>query len=278
MDINALIVSMVSMGGMGFLFSLGLSLAGKKLQVEEDPRVALIREELPGANCGGCGYPGCGNFAENLTLGKSEISGCPVCNQEAADAIAAILGVEVESRERQVARVMCQGGLDETAKKGTYAGIQSCIAATLVHGGDKLCDYGCIGFGDCVQACTFDAMYMSANGLPVVLEDRCTGCGNCASACPRGIMELHPVSHTLFVLCKNEDGPKEARQTCLKACIGCGICVRAVNEGEMIMENNLAKINYDVYGHQTVLPTDKCSTNCLVVVPAAEQSSEKIAA
>lgn len=267
MELNSLIISIASMGGLGFLFAAGLSLAHKKLYVEEDPRISLVLDELPGANCGGCGYPGCASFAENLVSGDVNIGGCPVSGDEAIEEVGNILGIKVEKRERKIARILCQGGIYETARKATYDGIKTCIAATLVNGGDKLCRYGCIGFGDCVQVCPFGAIKMDENGLPVVDSEKCTGDGNCVDACPRGIIELHPESHQLFVLCKNEDAPKEARKACLTACIGCGICVRAVEEEQIVMENNLAIINYDLYSKEPVLPTEKCPTNCLVVIP-----------
>lgn len=266
MDLNAILIAMVSMGGMGILFSVGLSIADKKLHVEEDPRIAEVIEELPGVNCGGCGLPGCAKFAESVVLGEVEITGCPVNSDDGAQAIAEIMGIEVKTSERLIARVICQGGDFETAKKGVYNGLKSCIAATFVGGGDKLCSYGCIGFGDCVTSCPFDAMYMNDNGLPVVIEDKCTGCGNCVEACPRNIMELHPESHKMFVLCKNEDPPKEARKICTRACVGCSICVRMAGEGNMEMKNNLAVVNYDIYGKDPVLPTEKCPTDGLVIL------------
>ncbi len=266
MDFTALLIAVVSMGGMGMLFSAGLSIADKKLYVEEDPRIAKVIEELPSANCGGCGLPGCAAFAESVVAGEAEITGCPVNSNDGAEAIAEIMGVEVKTSESLIARVICQGGEYETAKKGVYDGIETCVAATFAGGGDKLCSYACIGFADCVRSCPFDAMYMDDNGLPVVIDDNCTGCGNCVEACPRNIMELHPESHKLFVLCRNEDPPKEARKICTRACIGCTICVREAGEGNMEMKNNLAVTNYDIYGTDPVLPTEKCPTDCLVII------------
>ncbi len=264
MDLNAVIISMASMGGLGLLFSAGLAIANKKLYVEEDPRITQVLEELPGANCGGCGYPGCANFAENLVNGSAAVNGCPVNTADGTETIARIMGVDAESGEKLIARVICLGGDYETAKMGTYNGIQSCTAAHLMGGGDRLCDYGCIGFGECVEVCPFDAMYMNENNLPVIIEDKCTGCGNCAEICPRDVIEMHPESHKLFIMCNNTDAPKEARQTCIKACIGCGICIRAVEEDEIILENNLARINYDKYGQVPVVPTEKCSPGSFV--------------
>jgi len=256
----------VSLGGLGMIFSVGLSIANKKLYVEEDQRIAAVIEELPGVNCGGCGFPGCAAFAEAVVTGTAEISGCPVNSQEGSQLIAEIMGVEVTTSERLVARVLCQGGDYETAKKGIYQGVKTCIGATFAGGGDKLCSYGCIGYGDCVRSCPFDAMYMNDNGLPVVIDDKCTGCGNCVDACPRDIIELHPESHKLFVLCKNQDSPKESRKICTRACIGCGICVRLAGEGNMEMKDNLAIVNYDIYGSDPVFPTEKCPTDGLVVI------------
>jgi ferredoxin len=176
------------------------------------------------------------------------------------------MGIEVTTSERLIARVMCQGGDYETAKKGIYQGVETCIGATFAGGGDKLCSYGCIGYGDCVDSCPFDAMFMNDNGLPVVIDDKCTGCGNCVDACPRDIMELHPESHKLFVLCKNQDSPKESRKICTRACVGCGICVRVAGEGNMEMKDGLAVVNYEVFGSDSVLPTEKCPTDGLVVI------------
>ncbi|NQU27258.1 MAG: RnfABCDGE type electron transport complex subunit B [Candidatus Marinimicrobia bacterium] len=272
MDINAIVISMASMGGLGLLFSAGLAIANKKLYVEEDARIAEVMEELPGANCGGCGYPGCANFAENVVNGKALIGGCPVNTDDGAEAIARIMGVDAETGERLIARVICRGGDYETAKKGIYDGIQSCTAAHLMGGGDRLCEYGCIGYGECVEVCPFDAMYMNDNNLPVVIDDKCTGCGNCAEICPRAVIEMHPESHKLFILCNNHDTPKVSRQVCIRACVGCGLCVRAVEEGEIIMDDNLAKINYDTYGRVPVIPTEKCSTNAFETFGAEETS------
>lgn len=266
MDINAILIAMVSMGGLGAFFASGLSIANKKLYVEEDPRIALILEELPGANCGGCGLPGCGKFAECVVNGEIDINSCPVNSSEGIETIAEIMGVEAGQSEKMIARIFCQGGKYEAAKKSVYHGIESCIGATFGGGGDKLCSYGCIGFADCVNACPFDAMYMNNNNLPVVIEEKCTGCGNCVEACPRGVIELHPYSHRLFIFCKNHDSPKESRKTCLKACVGCSICVRKAGEENISMKNNLAVINYENSDGKAELPTDKCPTDVIILL------------
>lgn len=274
--INAILISMASMGGLGLALSAGLAIANKKLYVEEDPRIGQIMDELPGANCGGCGYPGCAAYADGIVKGQAPVNGCPVNTTEGAAAVAQIMGVDAETGERLIARVICRGGDYETAKQGQYDGIMSCTASHLMGGGDRLCDYGCIGYGECVEVCPFDAMYMNENHLPVVIEDKCTGCGNCAEICPRDVIEMHPESHKLFIMCKNEDSAKESRATCIKACIGCGICIRAVEEGEIVLDNNLAKIDYDKYGLVPVIPTEKCPTKSFVTFGEApvEQPEE----
>jgi len=264
MDLSAILISMGGMGGIGLVFATGLAIANKKLHVEEDPRIEKVNDALPGANCGGCGFAGCMNFAENVVKGNAPINGCPVGGVETANKIAQILGVKVEAGEPLKARVLCQGGLNEMAVKGEYMGLESCVAAHISGGATKLCEWGCLGFGDCVDACPFDAMYMSENRLPVVIEDKCVGCGKCAEACPRNIIELHPVNHRVFVKCKNQDAGKYSRLVCTRACIGCGICVREAGDDMMYLDNGLAHFNYDKWGNRNELPTQKCPNHVLV--------------
>ena len=277
MDLASIAVSMVSMGGLGALFAAGLAIANTKLHVDEDPRISQILDNLPGANCGGCGLPGCGAFAEGVVTGDMEISGCPVCNDDARSAIAGVMGLEASKGEKLVARVMCQGGHYESATKGEYLGIENCTAAHISGGGDKLCLHGCLGFGECVESCPFDAMSMSENGLPLIDEEKCTGCGNCVDACPRSIIELHGETDTLFVACRNEDSPKDSRKVCIKACVGCGICVKGVEEGLMTLENNLARIDYHLYGKAGSLPTEKCPTKALILIEAVPEEETAVA-
>ncbi|MFA6618994.1 MAG: RnfABCDGE type electron transport complex subunit B, partial [Candidatus Neomarinimicrobiota bacterium] len=142
MDLQFILIAAASMGGIGLLFAVGIAIANKKLQVEEDPRVTDIMEIIPGANCGGCGYPGCAAFAEAVVRDEAPVNGCPVGGSDVADKIAAIMGVEVSACEKLIAQCQCQGGLKEIAYQGEYLGAQSCIAATLVSGGKKLCEYG----------------------------------------------------------------------------------------------------------------------------------------
>ena len=263
---SSLVYAVLSLGGLGLIFSILITLANKKLHVEEDPRIETVSDLLPGANCGSCGYAGCANFAENLVGGQTQLSTCPVCSPDAAEKIARILGVEVESGERQVAIVMCQGGDGTVKKKADYEGIPSCIGATFVDGGERACSYGCIGYGDCVAVCPFDAIHMNEKGIPVVDRIKCTGCGNCVEACPRKVIELHPVSHHVFVLCRNKDSGKNSRAVCSAACIGCKICEKAVDGVGFNVINNLAVVDHEKYTKELVLPTEKCPTKCIVIV------------
>ena len=266
MNYTSLLYAILSMGGLGLFFSIAISIANKKLHVEEDPKIGLIADLLPGANCGSCGYAGCANFAENLTTGKAQLPSCPVCGADEAAKIAEILGIEVETGVRKVAVVMCQGGEGSVKKKAEYQGIQSCVASTFASGGERACSYGCIGLGDCVTVCPFVAIHLGENGLPVVDRVKCTGCGNCVIACPRNVIELHPIDRHVFVLCKNRDSAKNARAVCKNACISCGICERATEGEGFKVNNNLAEVDYQKYTTEPVLPTEKCPTKAIVIV------------
>ncbi len=261
MDVT-IIIALATMGGLGFIFAGGLAFADRKLRVEENPLIEKVNSVLPGANCGGCGRAGCYDFAVNVVEGKVAINGCPVGGADVAQAIGEIMGVEAGEMVKMVPRILCRGGNKEAIKKMVdYFGPQSCSAMHLVSGGDKLCYYGCLGGGDCVKACPFDALYMNENGLPEVIEDLCTGCGNCAKVCPRNIIEMHPIDRNVFVFCKNHDDPKTAKSVCNVACIGCGICARK-SDGGIDMVNNLGVINYDKFD-EAKIPFEKCSTGAI---------------
>ena len=270
MDLS-FIIAISTMGGLGFVFAGALAIADKKLRVEENPKIGEVNDVLPNANCGACGNAGCYDFAVKVVEGQIEPSACTVGGQETVDEISRILGIESGESTKMVARVLCRGGNKEAVKKDVaYDGPQNCSVQALVSGGDKLCLYGCLGGGECVDACPFGAMYMDDNGLPVVIDELCTGCGLCAKACPRGVIEMHPADRNFFVFCKNLDDPKTARKICSAACIGCGICARK-SEGSVVMENNLAIIDYDKLDMSKV-PYEKCSTKAITTLrPVKEE-------
>ena len=261
MDVNILI-AIATMGGLGFVFAGALAIADKKLRVEENPLIGQVNDVLPGANCGACGKAGCYDFAVNVVEGGAPVNGCPVGGQDCANDIASILGVEAGTATKIVARVLCRGGNIEAAKKMVeYRGPQSCATMHLVSGGTKQCQYGCLGGGDCVDACTFNAIHLNDNGLPEVIDDLCTGCGMCVTACPSDIIELHPADREVFVFCKSHDDPKTAKEVCDVACIGCGICARK-SDGGVLMEDGLAVINWDNFDPENI-PFDKCKTSAI---------------
>ncbi len=263
MDITFLLTSTAIMGGMGTLFAIGLAIADKKLHVDEDPRIELLVDALPGANCGGCGVPGCGAFADALVQGKAEVTGCPVNSADDVVELAEIMGVEATAGLRNIARVLCHGGDAEVAKRGEYLGVKTCMAAHLNKGGDKLCEFGCMGYSDCITVCPFDAIYMNDNNIPTVIEEKCTGCNNCVVACPRDIIELVPEDKNLFVFCRSQDEAKYARSVCTVSCVGCGACVKGSDESLMCMNGNLPVIDYSQGGTVDILPTAKCPNHSI---------------
>lgn len=270
-----LLIAIATMGGLGFIFAGGLAIADKKLRVYEDPKIAEINDILPGANCGGCGYAGCYDFATNVVAGKAPVTGCPVGGEETAQEIANIMGVDAGDSVKMLPRILCRGGNSEAVKKMVdYYGPLSCSAMAIVSGGDKQCYYGCLGGGDCVEACPFGAMVMNENGLPEVIEELCTGCGNCVKACPRNIIEMHPADREVFVFCKNQDDPKTAKSVCSAACIGCGICARK-SDGGVEMVDNLAIIHYDKLDPDKI-PFDKCSTGAIGYLDGREKKLSEV--
>lgn len=257
-----MIVSVVSMGGIGAVLAVFLAFADKKFKVDEDPRIEEIHNILPGSNCGGCGYPGCRALAEMLLKGEVPPNVCVAGGNATALKLAAALGVEAQGHTRKLAVVLCKGGNDEAERRGQYRGEMTCTAANIT-GGDKSCSYGCLGYGECVDACKYDAMAMNANGLPVVFYDKCIGCGACARACPRGIIEMHPEDHKLFVYCRSRDKGAYAKKVCSVSCIACGLCVKdcSVSDG-IVLQNNLAVVNH-VLAPQNAESTKRCPTKCI---------------
>jgi len=267
---------MLSLASIGtaalFMIALGavlaaiLAIASKKLFVYEDPRIDAVDEMLPQAQCGACGVPGCRPFAEAIVAGLRSPSGCTVNTPEANQLIADYMGVDVGSQEKVVARLACAGGTHVAYKRAEYQGLKSCQAASLIAGGGKGCNWGCLGLGDCADVCDFDAIYMDEHGLPIVIEDKCTACNDCVAVCPKNLFSLQPASHQLFVACKSLDEGDEAQHECEVACTACGKCVVDAPEGLIEIKNHLAVIDYEKYADFTVdrTPIERCPTGAIV--------------
>jgi Na+-translocating ferredoxin:NAD+ oxidoreductase RNF subunit RnfB len=253
------LIPIMTMGALGFLFALGLVFAYRKLAVEIDPLIEKIAESMPQANCGACGYAGCQALAEAIAAGKAAPDSCPVGGADTVEKISAILGVKAGEVVKKVARLHCRGTKDAAPRRSEYLGLKTCYASHLM-GGDKLCTYGCLGLADCVRSCVFNAMYMGEDGLPVIIEENCTACGKCVDACPRNLLELHPLSRNILVYCRSEDRGPVARKACKNACIACGICSRACPEA-IVIENNLAVItDYKKIPPEKIPEIEKCPT------------------
>lgn len=233
------IVALVSLGGLGLILVGILVFANLKFAVKPNPLEENIRGILPGVNCGGCGYPGCDAFAAAVAKGDAPPDVCPVGGSSLAERIGEIMGVETSGRESKVAFLLCQGGSDIVAQSAEYKGIPTCRAANLVVGGTKACKYGCLGYGDCVEVCPFDAIHMGPNGLPIVDREKCTGCGICVRECPKDVLKLIPVSKEVYLACNSLDKAKAVRDVCSKGCHACSICAKMCPYDALEMIDNL---------------------------------------
>lgn len=262
MNINNILLATASLGGMGLLFGAGLAFASQKFAVEVDPRAIEIREALPGANCGACGFPGCDGYANAVVTGKAPVNGCPVGGQETADAVAQIMGVVAEAGEKKVARVLCKGGVN-CQDRALFDGIKDCKAENIIDGGGfKACNFGCLGGGTCVEVCSFDAIFINDDGVAEVDPEKCTSCGVCIEACPKNIIELVPYKQQVVVDCINTERGGHVKKNCSNACIACTLCVKVCPHDAIHVENNIAKIDYDKCTN-CGLCAEKCPTKAI---------------
>ncbi|MCK5847789.1 MAG: RnfABCDGE type electron transport complex subunit B [Caldisericia bacterium] len=246
MSIQIIIYSVVVLLCLGLLFGLMLGVFSKVFHVKEDPKVEEIKEVLPGANCGACGYSGCTVYAEAVVQGKATCSGCIAGGQDTADKIASIMGTSTSGNiSRNVAVVLCKGGKEESVKNAISKGASSCKMANQLRLYDRVCRYGCVGFGDCVEACTFDAIHIGEKGLPIVDNNLCTGCGQCVEACPRNIIKLFTYTKRVLTLCSNSDTGSMVRKACKVGCISCGICIKKCPQKAIVFKDNIPVIDID---------------------------------
>ena len=260
------------------LLAIMLAIAHRKLYVFEDPRIDQVEELLPHANCGACGEPGCRAFAEKLVAGNVLPAICTVSSSEEREHIAAFLGIEAGKAEKRVARLLCAGGKQETHHLAEYkGGLSTCRGEATVAGGPKACTWGCLGLGDCVKVCDFDALFLNDDGLPQVIPDKCTACGDCVEVCPKNLFEIMPVSQKLIVQCKSLLQGDMAKSRCSVACTACAKCVADAMDGVIEIKDNLAVINYQLNHLTTPGANDRCATNAIVWVEGAQfQEPEEV--
>jgi Na+-translocating ferredoxin:NAD+ oxidoreductase subunit B len=255
----------VVLAGIGLISGLTLAAASKMFAVEVDPRQEKINDQLPGANCGGCGYAGCADFSTALLAEKAGLADCPVCDDVTRSLLGEILGVEVSATKRHVALIMCQGGLGTASIEGRYNGQASCSSATLIGGGEKFCNHGCLGLADCQEVCAFGAIEITETGIAQVIPSRCTACGKCVGACPNHIIKMVPADTSIHVLCNNTDKGAAAKKSCDSSCIGCKKCQKTFeDEPRIIIHNYLAEVNY-VKPPTDETVVDVCPTGALTV-------------
>ncbi len=249
---NLILIAVIVLGVIGLVSALVLFIISNRFAVHEDARIGQVAEVLPQANCGGCGFPGCSGFAaacvKAADAGSLDGRFCPVGGQPVMDQVAGILGLAAVASAPKVAVVRCNGTCENRPRNARFDGAQSCRVQQMTGLGETACGYGCLGCGDCVKKCQFDALSMDpVTGLPVVDEEKCTACGACSKACPRGIIEIRlkgPKGRRVVVLCNNKDKGAVANKACKASCIGCGKCVKTCEKFEAItLENNLAYID-----------------------------------
>lgn len=250
MSYSIVLYTVLMLSALGVVAAVILYFVAQKFKVFEDPRIDEVEAVLPGANCGGCGFPGCRGFADAFVK-ADDISSmfCPPGGNDTYAAAAKVVGKAVVAQDPMVAVVRCSGSPEHRPRTSTYSGAQSCKIATTLFSGDTGCQYGCLGLGDCVVVCKFDAIYIDEKtGLPVVSDEKCTACGACVKACPKFIIEMRkkgPKSKRIFVSCINKDKGGVAKKSCAVACIGCSKCQKICPHDAITMENNLAYIDFN---------------------------------
>ena len=261
------------LGAIALVASVVLFVISKKFAVHEDPRIGQVAELLPGANCGGCGFPGCSGMADALVKGADtgSIDGlrCPVGGDDVMNQVADLLGMAMANSEPMVAVVRCNGSCENRPRIAEYDGLRTCEAMNSTGAGETGCGYGCLGCGDCTKACQFGAISMNAEtGLPEVDEEKCTSCGACVKACPRHIIELRkkgPKGRRVYVQCVNKDKGPVAKKACAVACIGCEKCQKVCKFEAITVENNLSYIDYSKCKMCTKC-VDECPTGAIIKV------------
>lgn len=246
---NSVLFAIIIVGVIGVIAGIGLAICSVLMEVKKDEKIEKIREALPGANCGACGYSGCDGYAEAVAKGEAEPNLCAPGGEASAKSIGEILGTDVANVVKKKAVVVCNGDCNHVGTKVNYKGIKTCAAVNMLYNGDSACEYGCLGYGDCVAACTFDAITVVDNKAQIDIE-KCSGCGKCVKICPKSVIALKPATSKVAVLCQNKDKGVATKKVCSVGCIGCKKCTKICEHDAIQVENNLA-----------IIDTEKC-TNC----------------
>ena len=243
---NSILLAVIIVSAIGVIAGFGLAIASKIMAVPVDEKAEKIRECLPGANCGACGFSGCDGYA--AALSKGEVTNTALCapgGKDAAAAVAKVAGLEASCIEPMAAVVLCQGNKHNAVDKLVYSGIESCSMATQVFGGPKACIYGCMGFGDCAKVCPFDAISI-CDGVARINPAKCRACKLCVTTCPKHLISILPVTKVkAAVLCANHEKGAQTRKECKAGCIGCMKCVKVCDVGAVSVTNFCAKVDYD---------------------------------
>lgn len=236
-----ILIPVIIVAAIGLIAGLGLSLAGKYLSDPPDEKFEAIREALPGANCGACGYTGCDDYANAVKNGDAAPNLCIPGGGDTATALSEVLGIEIKV-EPKTAFIACQGDCNKAKLQFNYIGVESCAAAAAFFGGQLECNFGCLGLGDCAKACNENGITVT-DGLAKINSSLCKACGKCVNACPKKLISIIPVNSSLKVLCSNTDKGAKAMKVCETSCIGCTKCVKVCEFDAVKVENFLAKID-----------------------------------
>ena len=255
-------IDIVMLTVVGVLMALAIGLVAKFFGAKTDPLAEKLGELMPGANCGGCGFAGCADYANAMATGKAKPGSCPSMSAETFKQVCDLLGVQAEMSDPKVAVVCCSGDDHHATRVALYNGVNDCLNAMMVAGGAKGCTYGCLGLGSCARACPFGAIEILSTHVAKIHPNLCKGCGKCESVCPRHVIKLVPRSAAAVnVYCNSPEKAPIKKKVCSGGCIGCRKCVKAAGEGQILINGFLASVNYDNPPPESVV--EVCPAKCL---------------